>query len=270
MLQNELYDIIILGASESGIALCEMIKAKSRETKIALVSKHFNYVKSTNKLLDTKLITGESVLLSYNHGAIILSLKDRSLVVGKNLVIATGGKPITVAKDVFKNINICYKPSEITVKSKNKPAVVYGDGELAVSYALDLAKKFKYVYLCSSAFELDCDSKLLHKLNNTANVVHLPNCHIASCKNDKSGKLEAITLDTYETIRCSALVLALGRLPDVSGVGTKMIELDQDKYIKINSLHQTTIVPAVYAIGECTRHNTKRSITTVCNHILER
>lgn len=270
MLQNELYDIIVLGASESGIALCEMIKAKSPEMKVALVSKHFNYVKSTNKLLDTKLIIGESVLSSYNHGAIILSLKDRSLVVGKNLVIATGGKPIKAAKDTLKNIDICYKPSEITINPKNKPAVVYGDGELAVSYALELAKKFKYIYLCSSVFKLDCNSKLLNKLNNAANIVHLPNCHIVSCKNDKDGKLAEITLDTYETIRCSALVIALGRLPDASGVGTRMIELDKDNYIKTNSLHQTTLVPNIYAIGECTRHDTKRSITTVCNHILGR
>ena len=270
MLQNELYDIIILGASESGIALCEMIKTKSPETKVALVSKHFNHIKQNNKLLDTKLIMGESVLSSYNHGVIILSLKDRSLVVGKNLVIATGGKPIKTTKDTFKNINICYKPSEITINPKNKPVVIYGDGELAVSYALELAKKFKYVYLCSSVFKLNCNSKLINKLNNTINIVHLPNCHIASCKNDKEGKLAEIALDTYETIRCSALVIAIGRLPDVSGVDTRMVELDQDSYVKINATHQTTIVPNIYAIGECTKHNTKISITTVCNHILKR
>ena len=71
---------------------------------------------------------------------------------------------------ILLRILICYKPSEITINPKNKPAVVYGDGELAVSYALELAKKFKYVYLCSSVFKLDCNSKLLNKLNNTANI----------------------------------------------------------------------------------------------------
>ena len=45
---------------------------------------------------------------------------------------------------------------------------------------------------------------------------------------------------------------------------------NEDNYIKTNSLHQTMLVPAIYAIGECTRHNTKRSVTTVCNHILGR
>ena len=270
MQQNELYDIVILGASDAGIALCEMLKYRSPDTKIALVSKHFNNVKQINKLSNIDLITGESMLSSYNHGLIILTLKDRQLVVGKTLVIATGGKAIKAARDTFKNSNICYKPSEITINPKNRPAVVYGDGELAVSYALELSKKFKYVYLCSAVFKLECNTKLLNKLNNTANIVHLPNCHIASCKNDKEGRLAEVTLDTYETIRCSALVLALGRLPDISGVSPRMIELDQDKYIKINSVHQTTLVPNIYAIGECTKHNTKRSINTVCNHILGR
>lgn len=270
MQQNELFDIIVLGASESGISLCEQIKAKAPEKKIALISKHFKFVKTSNKLLDTKLIEGESVLSSYNHGLVILTLKDRRLVVGKNLVIATGGKPIKAGKDTFKNINICYKPADITINPKNKPAVVYGNNEDAVLYSLTLAKKFKYVYLCSSVFNLECSAKTLKKLNEVANIVHLPNCHVASCKNDKEGKLCEITLDTYETIKCSALVFALGRLPDISGISLKMIELEQDKYIKINNMHQTTLVPNIYAIGECTKHNTKRSITTVCNHILGR
>lgn len=270
MQQNELYDIVILGASEAGITLCELIKVKSPETKIALVSKHFNNVKPTNKLLDTELITGESMLSSYNHGLIILTLKDRRLVVGKNVIIATGGKPIKATKDIFKNINVCYKPADIKNSSKHKPAVVYGNGAEAVSYSLALSKKFKYVYLCSMVFKLDCDTKLLKKLNETANIVHLPNCNIMSCKNDKDGNLSEVLLSTYDTIKCAALVLALGRLPDVSGINQKMIEIDQDGYVKINSLHQTTLVPNIYAIGECTRHDTKRSITTVCNHILGR
>jgi len=271
MQQNEMYDIIVLGASPEGIALCEYIKTKSPDKKVALVSKHFNFVKSNNKLADTKLITGTSVYSSFNHGLVILTLKDSSLVVGKNLVIATGAAPIKSGADRFKNNkNICYNPREITVNPKNKPAVVYGDGADAVKFALTIAKKFKYVYLCSSVFKLECDTKLIKKLNEVANIVHLPNCHIVGSKNDKEGKLCEVTLNTYDTIKCVALILALGRTPDVNGVDQRMIELDQDKYAVINSQHQVIKVPNIYAIGECTRHNTKRSITLVGNQLLGR
>ena len=270
MQQNELYDVIIIGASIEGIVLAEYIKAKAPETKVALVSKHFNFVKATNKLLDTELIIGESVYSNFNHGLIILTLKNKQLVVGKNVVIATGGYPIKAPADRYKNKNICYNPRDIAINPKNKPAIVFGNGNDAVNFALTMAKKFKYVYLCSEVFKLGCDAKLLKKLNDTANIVHLPNCFITSCKNDKDGKLQEVTLNTYDTIKCSALVLALGRKPHVNGVDPKMIELDADKYIKINTQHQSTKVPNIYAIGECTKHNTKRSITLVGNQLLGR
>ena len=266
MQQNELFDVVILGASAEGIALAEYLKAKAPEKRVAIVSKHFNFVKPTNKLLDTELIAGESVFSSFNHGLVVLTLKSKKLVVGKNLVLATGAAP--VKSHVLKNANICYNPRDIKIQPKNKPAVVFGNTADAVNYALTMAKKFKYVYLCSRVFDLKCEAKLLKKLNETANILHLPNCEVVSCKNDKEGNLCEVSLDTYDTIKCSALVLALGRLPDVNGVSTNMIELDADKYVKINTQHQTTIVANIYAIGECTRHNTKRSITTVGNSLI--
>ena len=271
MQQNELYDVIILGASNEGIMLAEYIKSKEPAKKVALVSKHFNFVKTNNALLDTDLIIGESVYSSFNHGVIILTLKDRRIVVGKNLVLATGGSPIKYTIDKFKNNkNICYNPREITVNPKNKPAVIYGNGNDAANFALTMSKKFKYIYLCSKVFKLTCDPKLLKKVNEVPNIVHLPNCSIVNYKLDKEGQLCEVSLDTYDTIKCAALVLALGRLPHVNGIDLRMVELDIDKYVKINTQHQTTVVPNIYAIGECTRHNTKRSITLVGNQLLGR
>ena len=265
-MQNELYDVVVLGASVEGIALCEYVKAKSPKTKVALVSRHFKFIKPNNKLADTVKIQGDSAFSSYNHGVVILTLKNRKTVVGKNLVIATGATPVRTTS--LKNANICYNPRDLKDSSKTKPAVVYGSNSDAVSYALSMAKKFKYVYLCSKDMKLSCDAKLVKKLNATANVVYLPTCNIVSCKNNKEGHLSEITLDTYDTINCSALVLALGKTPDVNGIDTKMVELDQDKYIKTNTQHQSTKVPNIYAIGECTRHNTKRSITAVGSKLI--
>ncbi|MBP5468352.1 MAG: FAD-dependent oxidoreductase [Candidatus Riflebacteria bacterium] len=265
MQQNDLFDVVVLGASNEGIALCEYIKTKAPEKNVALVSRHFNFVKPNNKLADTVLITGDSAFSSYVKGLVVLTLKNKKTVCGKNLVIATGATPIKTT--TLKNNNICYSPRDLK-PAKMKPAIVYGDGTTAVKYSLQMAKKFKYVYLCSDTFKLNCESKLARRLNDTANIVHLPNCHITTCKNNKDGNLCEVTLDTYDTINCSALVMALGRMPDVNGIDTKMVELDQDRYIKINSLHQTTKVPNIYAIGECTRHNTKRSITTVGSRLV--
>ena len=260
-MQNKLYDVVVLGASNEGIALCEYIKAKAPEKQVALVSRHFNFVKPHNKLANTELIQGDSVYSGYMKGMVILTLRNKDIVCGKNLVIATGATPIKAP--TLKNNNICYNPRDLKLTSKLKPAVVYGNNAAAVTYSLAMAKKFKYIYLCSNDFDLKCDARLARKLDNTANVVHLPNCRITACKNNKEGNLCEVALDTYSTINCSALVMALGRTPDVNGIDMKMIELDKDSYIKVNTNHQTTKVPNIYAIGECTKHNTKRSIITV-------
>lgn len=265
-MKNELFDIVVLGASEEGIALCEYIKSKAPEKKVALVSRHFNFVKPHNKLADTELIQGDSAFSSFMKGMVILTLKNRDIVCGKNLVIATGATPVKTS--TLKNNNICYNPRDLKLTSKLKPAVVYGNNTAAVNYSLALSKKFKYIYLCSNGFTLNCDTRLARKLNNTANIVHLTNCKITACKNNKEGNLCEVTLDTYSTVNCSALVMALGRTPDVNGIDLKMVELDQDNYIKVNSNHQTTKVPNIYAIGECTKHNTKRSIITVGSRLV--
>lgn len=269
MQQNELFDIVVLGASPEGIALCEYVKAHAPEKKVALISKHFNFVRPVNKLADTKLIVGESVFSSFYHDLLILTLKDRQIVACKKLVVATGGSPIKSTAEKFRcNKNVCYSPKDISISPKNKPAVVYGNGADAVNFALSMAKKFRYVFLCSSVFDLECDAKLLKKLDLMTNIVHLPNCTIISSKNNKEGKLSEVTLSTYDTITCSALVFALGRVPDVSGIDPKMVELDAEKYIKTNMQHQSTKVTNIYAIGECTRHNTKRSIAVVGNCLI--
>jgi thioredoxin reductase len=147
--------------------------------------------------------------------------------------------------------------------------VVAGNNNLAVTYALTLSKKFKYVYLCSSTIELECDAKYLKKLENTANIVHLPGCNVVGCKNDHEGKLTEVQLDTYSSIRCSALVMSLGRTPDSSGLSKRMIETDADGYIVTKSFNTTTIVPSIYAIGACTRGGIKTRLLPIINHIIE-
>jgi thioredoxin reductase len=193
-----------------------------------------------------------------------LTLHDRTQIFGVNVVIAVGTKPV---KSNLKNTNIHYNLLNIKA-SKTTPVVVAGNNNLAVSYALALAKKFKYVYLCSNSVELNCDAKYIKKLENVANIVHLPNCNVLGCKNDKDGKLVEVQLDTYSSIRCSALIMSLGRMPDNSGLSNRMISVDSEGYIVTKEFNTTTIVPKIYAIGTCTRGGTKNRLGPVINHLI--
>jgi len=266
MTQNKMYDVIIIGASVEGVELCSYLRAKASDLKIAFISKNFDNVGKLD-LTGVDLYRGEAVCSSYNHSLIGITLRDRTSVFGLTAVIATGSKP---AKSQFKGNNIYYKPIEIKEAMKTKQAVVYGNNEDAVKYALDIAKKFKYIYLCSNTFDLTSSQKLLKKLDNTANILHLPSCNITGIKTDKAGNLNEITLDTYDTIRCAALLLALGRAPDVSGLSKKMVDIDEEGYAVVKEYNELVKTPGIYAIGACVRKNTKQSIHTVGNKILEK
>lgn len=259
---SQLYDVIVIGASEEGISFCTQLLTKTTSLKVALVSKNFNRPVDVEGL---DKITGEVIYSSYNRGMIGLTLHNRAQVFGINIVVAVGTKPI---KSNLKNANIRYNLLDIKA-SKNAPAVVAGNNNLAVQYALALAKKFKYVYLCSNSIELDCDTKHLKKLENVANIVHLPNCNIIGCKNDKNGNLAEVQLDTYSSIRCVALVMSLGRIPDSSGLSKRMIETDANGYIITKEFNVTTIVPNIYAIGTCTQNGTKTRLVSVINHLID-
>lgn len=260
---NQIYDVIVIGASEEGINFCSQLLDKTVGLKVALVSRSFN---RPVDIAGITKINKEVVFSSYTRGLLGLTLADRTQIFGLNIVVAVGTKPI---KSNLKNCNIRYNLNGLKA-SKSTPAVVVGNDNLAATYALSLAKKFKYVYLCSNTVDLDCEAKYLKKIENTANIVHLPNCNVISCKNDKEGNLTEVQLDTYSSIRCTALIMSLGRTPDNSGLSKRMIEVDSEGYIKTKEFNATTVVPKIYAIGTCARSTAKNRLLPVINNLIEK
>ena len=263
--KNKLYDVIIVGASEEGLNFCTQLKNKAPNAKIAFISKHFNFRTKKHNLEGVDIFEKEAVFSYYRQRLLGIYTADREGVFGKAIVLATGSKP---TKSTFKNTNIRYNIEGIK-PSKNTAAVVFGDSNLAASYAIQLAKKFKYIYLCSNSISLNCDSKYIKKIENIANIVHLPNCNITACKNDKEGNLSEIQLDTYSSIKCSTLVMCLGRSPEVSGIDKRIVKLDSEGYIVTKEFCETTEIPNIFAIGACTK-NSKTKILPVVNKLMSR
>lgn len=262
-INQSIYDVIVIGASEEGINFCKQLLAKSNNLKIALISRNFNRTVEIDNLTKIKQ---EVIFSSYTYGLIGFTLADRSQIFGLNAVIAIGTKPI---KSTLKNCNIRYDLLDLKT-SKLSPVVVAGNDTLAVQYALTLSKKFKYVYLCSNTLNLECDKKYINKLESTANIVHLPNCNIISCKNNKEGDLVEVQLDTYSSIKCMALIMSLGRTPENAGFLKRILTLDSDGYIVTKDFNETTRVPNVYAIGGCAKNSTKSRLLSTVNRIIDK
>ena len=263
MTTNQIYDIIVIGASKEGIEFCKQLLSKVNDIKVALVSRNFNRPIDLSAI---ELINREVIFSTYNRGLLSITLDNKTNLFTKNIVIATGTKPI---KSTLKNNNIQYNLNNLKV-SKSTPAIVFGSDNLAASYAITLSKKFKYIYLCTNSLDLKCDQKYIKKIENIANIVHLPNCNIVACKNDKDGNLAEVQLDTYSSIRCTALFMSIGRTPDTSGMSKRMIEIDSEGYIITKEFNETTKVPNIFAIGSCTKAKHTHSISSVVNTIISR
>ena len=263
---NNLYDVIIVGASEEGLALCDQLNTKTKNAKIALVSKHFNFQTPKHNLANVDKFEKEVVFSYYKHRLLGVYFADKNAIFGKTIVLAVGSKPI---KSSLKNTNIKYSLKEVK-NAKHSPAVVFGDNDTAATYAITLSKKFKYVYLCTKSLELPYSSKLVKKIENIANILHLPNCNIVGCKNDKEGNLVEAQLDTYSSIRCAELIMSLGRSPEAPGIDKRMLKVDSEGYIITKEYNETTEIPNIFAIGACTKNSSKHKITNVVDTIIKR
>ena len=264
MYQNKIFDVVIVGASAEGIALCEYLIAKNSALKIALVSSNFSNCKPRQTLEGILKVEHTVIYSSYVHGLIGFELEDGSKIFGLNAVITTGSKPIKLN---FNTPNIYYKTADVKRATKNNQTVIVGNTTKAIHAAFWAAKKFKYVYLCSSTFELNGSKEELKKLHSIDNIVHLPNCQIIDVKNNRYGNLVELTLSTYDTIRCNSIIAITDRLPDVPQLNPAMITLDEG-YIDVNHLGETAKIPKLFALGACTKHNTKRNITVVGRRII--
>lgn len=264
MYQNKIYDVIIIGASEEGLALSEYLMKRAPTLKLAIVSKNFNNLSEKHKLDNVLYLQKEVIFSSYMRGLIGFTLADRTNIYCTNAVIATGSTPEHLA---FESNNIYYKIADVKNTSKSRQVIVLGEDREAIQTAEWAAKKFRYVYLCSKSMRLAASQKELDKLARIENIVHLPNCYPVSFKNDNNGNLVETTLSTYDTIRSDAIIAITKRKPDIPRLYEKMIEI-RDGYIVINHFGETPIISKIFALGACTKYTSKRNITTVGRRIL--
>lgn len=262
---EKLYDILILGGEPAGFDLAQSLSESGLE--VAIISSNFNYRTKNHELKNIAVMEDTVIFLTYYHGLLALTLKNNAVILGRNLVFATGTKP---TKLNIKNQNILYKTVDIKEKHKNKQAVVSGNGNQAITFALDLAKKFRYVYLCSQEYQPQGSKALLRKLGDTPNIVHLPGCSVVQCKNDRNGLLTEVCLDTYESIKTSTFVASTDRVPDVPVFTKKFVNILESGHADVDENFESKLVPGVFFIGALVPKMTKKHIIKLSETLKEK
>ncbi len=267
---NYQYDLIIIGDSKDGR---EAVKALASETtfiNIAFISREFKSA-TTHDYLNVEYIKDEVVLTDYKNRLFGCYLKSGTRLYATHLVFAMGQKYAPFTINNKKVSNVFNTVVDIPKEAKKLPAVVLVRNEADITMAFDVAKKYKYVYLCLDEFGGKCyeivNKKLMQK--QSSNIVVLPNTHIKKVT-AYDETLINVELDNYSTVLCAAIYVKTAASPDTACVPARagLIKADEAGYLETDNKLESTLVPKCFAVGTCAQKCTKKMINSLIETIL--
>ena len=261
-------DVIVVGDSKSGHEILDKIASAKPAIKIAFISQAF---KSTtmHDYANVKYFKNRVEYISYRHRLFCCYLKDGTHVYSTYLVVASGleYEPLLVNNEqvpcVFNTID------EIPKTAKDQPALVICSQDSEAKFALELAKKYKQVYLCTAKLDLtECTTTATaKKLAKIENLAVLPNTSISKVISDK-GILQKVELDNYSEINCAAIYVKTATTPAIEFIPKKIIAREND-YPIVKENCESTLVPGCFIAGNCLKKYTKAMEQKLIDTILK-
>ncbi len=263
---NNQFDLIIIGDSKEGNQLLTNIASANTGIKIAFISRDFKR-KTSHEFLSVDYIKEEVVFTDYKNRLFGCYLKSGLRLYATHLVFAVGQKYAPFMLENKKVPNVFNTAVDIPKEAKDLQAIVLGHTTEDIKLTLEVAKKYRHVYLCSKPIELEGTERQLKKLAEAKNVVVLPNTQLVGLSTQR-GNLKTVELDNYSTITCSAIFVKTATKPDTSCVSKKLIKCDDLGYLETDRYAESTLVPKCFAIGTCAQRNTKRTVANLTEKIL--
>lgn len=263
---NSQLDIIVIGDSKEGNTVVKNIASANKSIKIAFISREFKN-NTTHDFLSVEYIKDEVTFTDYKNRLFGCYLKSGARLYATHLIFAVGQKYAPLVVNNKKVPNVFNTAEDIPKEAKDLPTIVIGHRDVDVKLALAVAKKYKYVYLCSDTFKLDCTENMLKKLTTTKNIVLLPNTKLVGIST-ANGALKSVELDNYSSVTCSAIYAKTAVSSDTGCVSNKLIKNNEDGYLETDSKLESTLVPKCFAVGSCTQKYTKKMLNALIEAIL--
>lgn len=267
---NYRYDIIIIGDSKEGNQLVKSIASANINIKIAFISREFK-ITTTPDFLNIDYIKDEVIFTDYKNRLFGCYLQSQNVLYATHLIFAVGQKYAPFMLNNKKVLNVFNTTANIPKEAKKTPAIVLLQNETDVTMAFEVAKKYKYVYLCLEEFSgkvLEVlDKKLLKK--PLENIVVLPNTHIKKVTAANENLIN-VELDNYSTILCAAIYIKTKASPDTACISARagLIKTDEAGYLITDNKLESTLVPKCFAVGNCAQKSTKTMINSLIKSIL--
>lgn len=267
---NYQYDLIIIGDSKEGNQLIKSIASANINIKIAFISREFK-TSTTPDFINVEYIKDEVILTDYKNRLFGCYLKSGTRLYATHLVFAVGEKYAPLLVNNKKVPNVFNTTSDIPKEAKKLPAIVLVNKETDIIMAFEVAKKYKYVYLCLDEFSGKCSGAVQKKLllKQSSNIVVLPSTHIKKVS-AYDETLINVELDNYSTVLCAAIYVKTDVSPDTACIPTRagLIKADEVGYLETDNKLESTLVPKCFAAGNCTQKCTKKMINSLIETIL--
>jgi dihydrolipoamide dehydrogenase len=242
-----------INVNEVSLDLTQMVKRKQE-----VVNQTCDGVKFLMKKNKIDVFTGHGSFVDATHIKVISAEKEEVLET-KNVIIATGSKPVTPAAMGYDKNRVITSTEALTITELPKHMVIIGAGVIGLELGSVFARLgtkvevVEYLDRILPGMDADCAKELQRSLKKLGITFHLSH-EVVSVKGSKTNaKVEmkpraggdAITLET------DYCLIAIGRRPYTDGLGLEntKVKLDEKGKVIVHD-HLVTDEPNIYAIGD--------------------
>ena len=273
-----MYDLIIIGGGPAGLTAA--IYAIRRRLNMLLVSKDLggktNYHLELPDMQSYRVVTGTEIVNKFKSeleylkfarhmepvakvekskaGHFIIHTQGGGELLAKAVIVAAGARQQWLdvpGEREYLSKGLCYSALSYASLFIDKQTVVIGEGELALRSAAELATVAKHVHVVGPTGAV-METPLGRKLAVAENVTVLSDHQVKRVKGNGYCNTVVVQSPDGQTLELEAdgTFVEKALLPN-SEMVAGLVDLDENKFIKVNCYAQTN-VPGIFAAGDIT------------------
>ncbi len=247
--------------SEHGIKLSnlkvdmpQMIKRK--DEVVEQTCKGVSFLMKKNKI---EVFHGHGSFVDKNTVSIAKDDGSKEEITGKNVIIATGSKPITPAAFNYDKKRVITSTEALNIKKVPKKMVIVGGGVIGLELGSVYARLgtevsvIEFMDRIIAGMDKDCSKELQRALKKIGVKFYLGHAVTDVKAGKNSVTVEYKKKDTEDILSIDAdyCLIAIGRRPYTDNLGLENAGVAKDDRGRIEvDNHLQTNVPGIYAIGD--------------------
>jgi alkyl hydroperoxide reductase subunit F len=276
-----MYDLIIIGGGPAGAAAA--VYASRKKIKTAIITKDFggqstastgieNWIGDINisgielaKKLEAHVEEYAGEVVEIKKGELVENVEksengfdvatNKETYQSRSVLVVTGSQrkklPAQNA-DEFEHKGLTYCASCDGPFFSNKKVAVVGGGNSALESALQLAAYTEKVSLIHRRDEFRADPVTVESVKNNPKIEMILNAEVSEVSGDKMVSGLKYNQDGQEKdLEVQGIFVEIGAVP-ANGFVADLVDLDDDKTIKVDPWTQRTSVEGIWAAGDVT------------------